>query len=128
MKAASFKIVNDTWNFVSYVRIGGTVEEAKKAFDRLVGPSDVKNALTDSTWATFFWAHGKKSHLLWFADNPTCGLLAHEALHAAYHVLREAGVGPLNDDTEEVYTYLVQWIVDGIANGVVKRGIHKRKR
>jgi hypothetical protein len=39
------------------------------------------------------------------------GVLAHEAVHAAWHMLRWANV-PLNDDTEEVFSHAVGRIVN----------------
>jgi hypothetical protein len=46
-------------------------------------------------------------------DAKMIGLVAHEAYHAAYSILSRIGVQP-GYETEEVYAYLVQYIVTEI--------------
>jgi hypothetical protein len=46
----------------------------------------------------------------------TIGILGHEALHAVHWILQKRGIW-LTDSSEEVYAYLIQFIVDKLFNG-----------
>ncbi len=48
---------------------------------------------------------------LYFSDDIAHSTITHEAIHAVYHMLSKSGVGPMNEDTEEVYAYLTGWLV-----------------
>lgn len=49
--------------------------------------------------------------IMWFPKNPTKGLLAHEMEHATYMILNRCGV-PHTDDTDEVYAYQINYLID----------------
>lgn len=117
MKAKTFRLTNETWQFYTTVRVGGTEAEAEKAFSIIMGE---KPKALSVTAGTFNYREGEKSHMIWFKGVPTPGICAHEALHAVTHVMKEAGMGRLNDDNEEAFTYLLQWLVDEIMKRVVK--------
>ena len=46
-------------------------------------------------------------------DAETIGLIAHEAYHATYSILNKIGIKP-GFETEEVYAYLIQFLVKEI--------------
>ena len=48
-------------------------------------------------------------------DAETIGLIAHEAYHATYSILNKIGIQP-GFETEEVYAYLIQFLVKEIIN------------
>ena len=48
-------------------------------------------------------------------DAESIGLIAHEAYHATYSVLNKIGIQP-GFETEEVYAYLIQFLVKEIIN------------
>jgi len=48
-----------------------------------------------------------------FKDNPTAGTIAHEAFHAAFMSLHDAGLA-VTDDSQEAYAYLIDYIVSQI--------------
>lgn len=119
MKPKTFRFFNDTWQFEIVLRIGGTHEDASSHFDRLIDgrPSGSKSwrpGTQIKNYAAVFMSRGEKGVLVWFAEAPDPGVCAHEAIHAVAHVMRESGLGPLNEDTEEAYAYLIQWLVDEI--------------
>lgn len=49
--------------------------------------------------------------IVWFPEYPTKGLLAHEMGHATYMILNRCGV-PHTDDTDEVYAYQINYLID----------------
>ena len=48
-----------------------------------------------------------------FDKNPDAGLIAHECFHAVYSILESKKI-PLCYETEEVYAYLIQYLVNKI--------------
>ncbi len=55
---------------------------------------------------------------LWFSEaKPSGSIVAHEAFHAAAHILSTAGVD-LNGATEEAYTYTMEHIIREIGKRV----------
>jgi hypothetical protein len=98
----------------------------KKAFDWYVKKTKVdptKEQLRNpggNPRATFLGIPGHLCFVFWFRDDlpdtPTpdaCALVAHEALHAALHVMHVVGVD-LNTDSEEALTYYHGYLVSEI--------------
>jgi hypothetical protein len=48
-----------------------------------------------------------------FDKNPDNGLIAHECFHAVYSILSNKGI-QLSQETEEVYAYLLQFLINKI--------------
>ena len=87
-----------------------------------VGPEPLRNPESNPK-ATVFTKPGYMCFVIWFhesiGDVPTAdaaALVAHEALHAALHVMNTIGV-EITDDSEEALTYY---------HGYLVREIHKR--
>lgn len=51
--------------------------------------------------------------LMHFLKEPTQGIIAHESFHAVWAIMDTMGAAP-SDDSEEVYAYLIEYIVDQI--------------
>jgi len=120
MKAKTWRFHNDTWQCEFVVVVGGTMEAASALWDRLTkGKTPEKRGTR--CYACVFMSKGEKGTLLWFAETPDAGTCAHEAIHSVAHVFRETGIGPMNEDTEEAYTYTTQWLVDQIMKRVTPK-------
>lgn len=117
MKAKRWRFYNDTWQCEFVVVVGGTREAAGALWDLLTKGKPLKQKGT-RVYASVFYSEGEKGTLLWFAEAPDAGTCAHEAMHSVAHVFRESGLGPMNEDTEEAYTYMTQWLVDQIMKRV----------
>ncbi len=48
----------------------------------------------------------------------TFGSLVHEMTHVSHYLLRDRRI-PLNEDTEEAYTYLVEYLVTTVARTIL---------
>ncbi|WZO97327.1 hypothetical protein EP7_004352 [Isosphaeraceae bacterium EP7] len=107
----SFKIENDVWQYVLFVRVGGTREQAESWFDKTFGEPQSLAWLSKCRNATTFYRTDERSHLIWFDAKPGGGIVSHEALHSVQHVLSHSGLGPLSEATEEAYAYLLGWTV-----------------
>ena len=64
----------------------------------------------DSRGVTFGTINGK-SPIIWLPDTNDASIINHELLHATINIMRWADV-PLNNDTEEVYTYEMQHLTN----------------
>ena len=53
--------------------------------------------------------------MVWFPKKPDAGLLAHEMTHVTEALLVNVGV-PHSEDTEEVYAYEVQYLINKFGN------------
>jgi hypothetical protein len=115
----TFRIQNPVWQYVLFVRAGGTRDEAERWFRRQFGePPEVSS--DGQLWATSamtFSRRTEKSHLIWFESlKPDGAIVAHEAVHSVTHALQASGLAPLTEQTEEAYAYLVQWTVKVIGD------------
>ena len=69
--------------------------------------------------AHMFAYEGQKDCALWFKwARPPAGAVAHESFHAVRWLLQYSGTTNLNDDTEECFAYLLQWLVNEIGQRV----------
>jgi hypothetical protein len=74
-----------------------------KNFDSSIKASDL-----DARAVTFGTADGKPP-IIWFSDIEDSSVVQHELLHVTIDMMRWAGVD-LNEYTEEVYTYQLQYL------------------
>lgn len=117
-RVKTYKIINQTWQYALFLRVGGTVEAATRWFDKKfdVDSDDSANISADARTS---YVTDERSHLIWFKHHcPGAGLIAHEAFHSTKHVLTHAGLGPLNDETEEAFAYLLMWTVREIGQRI----------
>lgn len=54
-----------------------------------------------------------KGGVIWVKDLRSVNSLAHECLHATYHIMKNMGI-MLNDNSEEAYSYYLGWLVETI--------------
>lgn len=68
----------------------------------------------DDKWclATQFPFEGGGS-IIWANPKATVGILVHEVVHAALHLLKKRAT-PLSEDTEETYAYLIQYLFEAL--------------
>lgn len=59
----------------------------------------------------------KNGIIIRFKDNPPPGDIAHEAFHAVFMILHDAGMVP-STDSEEAYAYLIDYVVSNIHKGI----------
>lgn len=73
-------------------------------------PTTVKD-MTDGEMAVY--TQDKGTVITIWTKNKNPDILAHEIFHAVSYSLRHKGL-PLSDDTEEVYAYLIQFLMKEI--------------
>lgn len=113
-KPTTRRIVNETFHYALFVRVGGTKESAIRFFERKFRPDGGDTRAQASAIGSVIFADYERSHVCWLSDEANLGVVAHEALHSVSHVMRHAGVGPMCEQNEEAYAYLLQWTVNGI--------------
>lgn len=86
-KPTVHRFINDTYQYALFVRIGGSREDALRWFEKKFSAEqpDVRDG-SGPTGTTFYKKY-ETTHLIWFAETPTPGITAHEALHSVRHVL-----------------------------------------
>jgi hypothetical protein len=93
----------------------GTVDELNVALKRDC-PTDFEplDASWSGHWMFFTDSDGVEVDYLCIVTSRSRDyvfeVLAHEALHLVSHALRTAGI-PLQDETDEAYTYYQQWVI-----------------
>ena len=70
--------------------------------------SSLKSPNLDARAVTFGTADGKPP-IVWFSDIEDSSVVQHELLHVTIDMMKWAGI-ELNDQTEEVYTYQLQYL------------------
>ena len=70
--------------------------------------SSIKSPNLDARAVTFGTANGKPP-IIWFSDIEDSSIVQHELLHVTIDMMKWAGI-ELNDETEEVYTYQLQYL------------------
>jgi hypothetical protein len=70
--------------------------------------SSIKTPDLDARAVTFGTANGKPP-IIWFSDIEDTAIVQHELLHVTIDMMKWAGI-ELNDQTEEVYTYQLQYL------------------
>jgi hypothetical protein len=60
-----------------------------------------------------------KAVLIYFVNKPSSGIIAHEVFHAVWMILATMGVEP-SVESEEVYAYMIEYIVNQINKSPLK--------
>jgi len=111
-RARSWTVTNDVYGYDLFLRVGGSAVAANRWVDKLLGTDSECNEEDEaSTAAVTFTSESNTSHAIWFRDKPDAGTVAHEAVHAVYHVFRNIGIGELSSENEEAFAYLTDWTV-----------------
>lgn len=70
--------------------------------------------LSDFSFDSGLYLSSKNYHCLAFVDKkPDAGIICHEAVHFANHIMDLAGI-KMDGDNDEPQAYLVEWVVDRI--------------
>lgn len=71
----------------------------------------IEPAVCNEVQARFVSFNDRKDAALWFRDPcPGGGVVAHEMIHAGWHIMQRSGVG-FGDDSEETFAYTVGHLV-----------------
>lgn len=65
------------------------------------------------------WCISPVTSVLWICNPSEVDGIAHETFHAVYWLLSNQGI-QLTPETNEVYAYMMGWIVKGIRDGVME--------
>lgn len=119
-KLRTFKITNPVYQYIVFIRIGGTVEEAEAWFFKKfeIAPEN-RGATASCCHARTLFFDNERSHVIWFDSLPGAGVVSHEAFHSVNHVLRHCGVkAPMEYENEEIWAYLLTWTVQQIGGKI----------
>lgn len=120
-------LYNETYDQQFFICLGTTYEQAQKKWQetllksKFLTPAERKEveameieiSRPRTNARTMFFAK-INFPCIWFPKRaPTPDIVAHECLHLTHWLLKEKGLR-LTDDSEEAYTYLLQWFVKEI--------------
>ncbi len=111
-----FVIVTDVFPANIFVQVGGTESEAFTWFAKHLGaPYQPGNRERLGAFITY---DGYSGGCIWLSgDKPEPAIVAHECLHAVFHVLGNLGMGT-GPEGEEAYCYLLDNIIGRIMEKV----------
>lgn len=98
------------------VQIGGQINDIVKRYAKAlkVDAWDIPNNRRLGHFACKEW---HKGGCVWFKNLKNIGIIAHETLHATCQVMYILQIN-LNDNSEEIFTYYQQWLI----NEIMKKG------
>lgn len=92
------------------VQAGGSIQQAETTYQKKIAPAEFKTSYPNML-ACCLNSELCKSSVIWFKDNkPGGGIVAHEALHAAFHCLNLSAVHPTAEE-HETLAYLQEFII-----------------
>jgi len=107
------------------VHVGGTRAQALQWFGKKINlpptSEDIREAEQGQSNGTIFTVRGLLSFAIWLREVPEkptaniLGTIAHEALHATWHVLHTVGIENITEDSEEAFCYYHAYLVREIA-------------
>jgi hypothetical protein len=122
------KLESDLFPFSLVICIGSFVPDA--IYDELVEVCGDNAPPVDREWmhtkgreiedrgaGGYHHELAKNISLIWLSNNTEWGFISHEASHATHHLLTEIGIFH-TCETDEVYAYVLGWIVGSIQKGV----------
>lgn len=112
-KANRFVISDPIFDTDYLIQIGGSPNDAIKELAKLLDVEPWHMEENPYRRGHFVAYEPYPQGCLWFHESAWAGLVAHECLHAVAYTMRRLQI-PLNDDTEEVYTYYQQWMLNEI--------------
>lgn len=126
-KSRSFAVDVGVYDTEVFVVLGGSQERAQKLWQRRLKRvykehHDDLLIRTDEDCgrcvASCFWTPESKKSLIWFSIlKPGAGLVVHEVVHAAFKILNGSEI-KLNEDTEEAWAYLIDYLTRAIGRKV----------
>jgi hypothetical protein len=103
------QIIVCPWAWDGFVIEGGTTESVNKLMKEMTNGADVQ--FDTAAGNGFAFTQPGKPWLIWVETLDDVAVLAHEALHATFAILRRAGM-EFSHDSEEAYTYTMTDILD----------------
>lgn len=116
-KPQRFRIDLDQWGSSVTVLCGTTIAEAEKLYCKRYAEVSFKTSVAGAHGYTLCSGESK-GVVLWFAlAQPGGGVVCHEAIHAAWHILDFSGVS-VTADNHEALAYLTDFIVRQIGKRI----------
>lgn len=113
-----FHFNDEVWTSGILVGVGVRYETALKRYCALAGVDPFDDKINPGVEARTLAIGNIKNCLLWFKDRkPAPDLIAHEAVHASYYLLKLSGLR-FTDRTEEAFAYHVAWLVREIGRRI----------
>jgi len=116
----TWKLNAGTYGF-NYFVVLAPVSENKKVNKFVVKEMEDKSYETDlSKYGALTFKDTRDGHcpILWFPKKPTSptdySIVAHECLHLVVHILNTWTCLPLDEEHDEAYTYLLQYVMKDV--------------
>jgi hypothetical protein len=90
-------------------------QDAEKALQFVIENVDMPVTLEDFEASGVTFADEEGNIVIWLDNTEDHGVISHELLHATFSIMLWAGI-PLNDTTEESYTYQLQYLTNQFYN------------
>lgn len=103
-------IVDNIFYASFFVQIGGDINKALKAYCNKIGEPVVRLDPGSRRLGHFFGYENYKNGVIWIRDKKDLKTIAHECLHATYHIMNHMEV-PMNEHTEEIWAYYQAYLV-----------------
>lgn len=110
-----FKIKDEVYNTVIYISLGGELKSFEKYLMKQTKcKMNIEPGTTDQDLFEALTYYNGRMIGIWFKHvKPHVSTVAHESLHATYHILNSCGM-KLNTESEEAFAYHLGWLVENI--------------
>ena len=95
------------------VQRGGDVNDCIKEYCRLNKLDIWTTEPSRSRRGNFIYHTDMSNGAIWLHEESSFGVVTHEVFHAAHHLLKKYGF-QLGDESEEMYAYFMQYVVNEI--------------
>lgn len=113
VRSRRFKIYEPVYGVEYLVQVGGTEQEAVNAYAKLLGVEPWSVTENPARRGMFFCREPAPQGGIWLHESAWAGVVAHECFHAVAYTMERLKV-PLNEGTEEVFAYYLQWMLNEI--------------
>jgi len=96
-----------------YISYGISVKKFEDSIKRIIGNGYTAD-IDKHNLGKFIVFETKKTRIIWiWTKEKDIGAISHECLHAIRYCLQRKGID-LNAETEEIYCYMLEWMMDNI--------------
>lgn len=100
------------------IQRGGSRQSAVNEFAKRIGVETWAVEENPHVMGTYYSYEPLPSGLIWLSgDGAGFGTLSHECLHAIHYAMKTKRI-TLSDETEELFCYYLQWMVNEISQGL----------
>lgn len=117
-----FILEEDLLRFAFAIQYGGDINIGLAKFCKALDEEYIPKEHHRMSGGTFFRIKPYKDGFIWLSETATPSMLAHECIHAMNYISDLLEM-PLNDDTEEVFAYYMEWMIREIS---IRLGWHTR--